>query len=484
MVNNAYVPLTAWVDEQTNRQPERPGHPLWRWSAFVAAFNLGGLGGSVIIFFITRHHSKKNGLKLNNMLVIVGVLLLGFAKILNSYGLFITGRVVVGVNAGLNAGLSTMFLSEISPVSLRGGVCSVYPVSLSLAILVGNVLGTHWVLGTDDRWPYLYVLPLVPTVAQIVGLAFCPESPKFLLIEKGDRRRARHALTHMRRCDEGVSAELARIEKEGTGEEENTATSCREIFMQPSLNKPLRIAVLMMLAQQMSGIASAFYFSRVIFTEAGLSEAGAQVATIVLSGVNFLMSVLSLFIVDNVGRKTLMYVGLGGMLVTTLGLIACFKIVPEEGEDLSSYFSVVCLILFVIFYSIGPGPIPWFFVSELFAQRGRTIANAIASAVNWMANFLVAFIFPELFLNIIKEDVFFLFVGFQVFFLFYIYYEVPETTGMPIYKIVEEFRKSSEEENDKNADAVIGHTKLQLPVDAMRVEGSRQNQTVDSAQTM
>lgn len=473
VVNNAHVPVTRWVaaSASSGGSGDVREH-LWKWSAFVSVFNLGGLVGSIIIFFITRHHSKRNGLKLNNMLVIVGAILLGFAKILNSYALFLIGRFLVGVNAGLNAGLSIMYLSEISPTALRGAVCSVYPVSFCLAILVANTLGTQWALGTNDLWPYLFVFPVAPAIVQIVGIAFCPESPKFLLIEKGDSKRARYALTYLRRCRD-ISGELLRIEKEGNEEEEASPTNCKEIFLQPSLNKPLRIAVLMMLAQQLTGIASVLYYSRLIFKEAGLSHEDAQISTIVLTSVHFLMSVLALFIVDHAGRRTLMYVGLSGMLVTTVGLVLCFKLVntDEIGSDMEflPYLSVVCLIVFVIFYSIGPGPIPWFFVSELFAQRGRTIANAIASGVNWTANFLVALVFPELFLNAIGEDVFFLFIGFQLFFLFYIYYEVPETSGKAIHKIVEEFRESS---SDKS---VVGHTKLQLPVDKMKASGRREN---------
>lgn len=125
-----------------------------------------------------------------------------------------------------------------------------------------------------------------------------------------------------------------------------------------------------------------------IYEQAGLNENESLYATIAMGTMNVLMTVVSLVLVEKAGRKTLMLIGLSGMLIDTILLTICLVLQSAQARWLS-YASIVLVILFVVMFATGPGSIPWFLVNELFASNARPTASSIAVAVNWTAAFFV-----------------------------------------------------------------------------------------------
>merc|ERR1712098_772520 len=144
---------------------------------------------------------------------------------------------------------------------------------------------------------------------------------------------------------------------------------------------------------------------------------------------NVLMTFISLVLIEKAGRKTLMLIGLTGMLLMTTLLLA--SLLTFEAVPAMSYVAIVAVILFVVGFATGPGSIPWFFVTELFAQSGRPTATSIAVVVNWTANFLVGLGFQPLQL-FMKAYVFLIFIVIQVLFIIYVAIFVPETKNKTI----------------------------------------------------
>ncbi len=171
-------------------------------------------------------------------------------------------------------------------------------------------------------------------------------------------------------------------------------TTLKEMVTTSKLRQPLLIAMMMMLAQQLTGINAAMFYSTQIFNSAGLEGAAAQYATLAMGVVNVLMTFVSLALIEKAGRKTLMAVGLAIMFVATIMIMVCL-LFADEARALA-YLSVVFVIIFVVGFATGPGSIPWFFVTELFHQSGRPIATAIAVVTNWSANWLVGLAFSPL----------------------------------------------------------------------------------------
>jgi len=211
----------------------------------------------------------------------------------------------------------------------------------------------------------------------------------------------------------------------------------KEMLVNGALRQPLVIAMMMMLAQQLSGINAAMFYSTSIFNEAGLNEREAQIATLIMGTVNVAMTFVSLVLIEKAGRKTLMIVGLCIMCVTTTLLLVC--LVLKDSFPALSYVSVSMVIGFVIGFATGPGSIPWFFVTELFTQGGRPMATSIAVVTNWSANFLVGLGFSPIQMWI-GPYVFVIFIVIQLLFVIYVKIKVPETKNRTIEEITAQFR--------------------------------------------
>jgi len=193
----------------------------------------------------------------------------------------------------------------------------------------------------------------------------------------------------------------------------------------------------MMLAQQLSGINAAIFFSTEIFKDAGLTTQDAQSATLGMGGMNVAMTIISLILIEKAGRKTLMLSGLGVMLICTTCLLICLLV----KTPIASYLSIIFVIMFVVGFATGPGSIPWFFVNELFQQSARPMAASMAVVVNWTANFLVAQCFEPMRLAF-GPYVFIVFIITQIFFLIYVFFKVPETKNKTIDEITAQFRQN------------------------------------------
>lgn len=164
------------------------------------------------------------------------------------------------------------------------------------------------------------------------------------------------------------------------------------VLTSTELRIPLIIGIVMQLSQQLSGINAVFYYSTIIFINAGLDSDSAKLATIGVGGVMVIMTLVSIPLMDKAGRRTLHLWGLGGMFISsiffTISLLVTFI---YSGMTV---VSVISLLLFVVFFALGPGSIPWMITAELFAQGPRPAAMSIAVLVNWSTNFAVGLSFP------------------------------------------------------------------------------------------
>jgi len=407
------------------------------WSWIVAIFCIGGMMGGSMVGLVSSRLGRKGGLLLNNVLVVLAVLLMGLAKTAGSYQMLIAGRLVIGINSGLNAGLAPMYLSEIAPTSLRGALGTVYQLIITLSILISQLLGMSSVLGTEDGWPWLLAITAIPAVFQLATLPFCPESPKYLLLDKDDEMAAQSALSWLRGTIE-VHDEMDEMKQEQESMKLVPKVTLKEMLTNGSLRAPLIIATMMMLAQQLSGINCAIFYSTKIFRQAGLDESQSQSATLGMGTMNVLMTFVSLALIEKAGRKTLMLIGLSFMFLMTTLLLA--SLLTYETVDAMSYVAIGAVILFVVGFATGPGSIPWFFVTELFAQSGRPTATSIAVSVNWSANFLVGLGFSPL-QDAMDAYVFVIFMVIQLGFIVYVFFVVPETKNRTVEDITSKFRK-------------------------------------------
>ncbi|GMT14152.1 hypothetical protein PFISCL1PPCAC_5449 [Pristionchus fissidentatus] len=413
------------------------------WATAVSIFAVGGMIGGLLSGAAADRFGRKGALMLNNIIAFIAAVLMTMSKYVEAYPMIIVGRLLIGINCGLSSGLVPMYLTEVSPVNLRGMIGSIHQLLVTIAILVSQVLGLSFIFGSEARWPYIFAFTVVPSAFQLLTLPACVESPKYTLIVKGQDTQAERDLKRLRGTDE-VDAEIADMKEESYAAANQEKVTIADMFG-PALRKPLIIAVMMMLSQQLSGINVAMFYSNSVFMNAGLDQATANYATIGMGAVNVLMTVIAVWLVDHpkFGRRSLHLTGLTGMLFSALLIFASLRLynsgvvrnVPGSEYGWAAYGSIVFIITFVISFATGPGAIPWFFVSELFHSNERGTANSIAVAVNWTANLFVALSFPILHAWI-NEYSFLLFCAFLVFFIYYTFKFVPETKGKTVDEVL------------------------------------------------
>ncbi|CAK1547892.1 unnamed protein product [Leptosia nina] len=406
------------------------------WSLTVAIYCVGGMIGGVITGVVADRFGRKGGLLLNNVLVFLAAALEGLSKTAKSSEMLILGRLIIGINNGLNAGLTPMYLAEISPVSLRGSIGTVYQLVITITILLSQGLGLSSVLGTTNGWPWLLAVTVLPAVIQCFTLPLCPESPKYLLLNRGAELKAQRALNWLR-GDVAVHGEMEEMHQEAEKNKISKKVTLRELFGNRQLRQPLLIAMVVMVAQQLSGINAVIFFSTDIFNNAGLDTTQSQFATLGMGAMNVIMTVISLLLVERAGRKTLLLVGFGGMMVCTIGLCIAIQYTAISWVP---YLCIALVILFVTMFAVGPGSIPWFLVTELFNQAARPAASSVAVTINWTANFVVAQSFLPLSL-VLGTYVFLIFAGLQFIFILFIAFKIPETKNKTIEEITAMFRQ-------------------------------------------
>ncbi|XP_071052478.1 solute carrier family 2, facilitated glucose transporter member 1-like [Onthophagus taurus] len=408
------------------------------WSITVSIYCVGGMIGGAITGYVANTFGRKKGLLMNNIIVFLAALLEGVSKSANSFEMIIFGRFLIGINSGLNAGLAPMYLSEISPVNLRGAIGSVYQLVITISILIAQILGINSILGNDAMWPVLLAITALPALLQLAILPLCPESPKYLLCTKQKQTEAQKALIWLR-SSPSVQQEMDEMQQEAQTLKMIQKVTLRELIVQPALRIPLIISIVLMIAQQLSGINAVIFYSTEIFKSSGLTIEAASYATLAIGFINVVMTVISLILVEKAGRKTLLLIGFGGMSIVTLLLSIALQ---YHNVQAVSYLSIFLVVLFIILFATGPGSIPWFIVSELFNQSSRPTATSLAVTVNWIANFFVGIGFLPL-KNIIGAHVFIIFTVILVLTVVFTYRKVPETKNKTMEEISTLFRQQS-----------------------------------------
>uniref|UniRef100_A0A3Q3Q0Y8 Major facilitator superfamily (MFS) profile domain-containing protein n=1 Tax=Monopterus albus TaxID=43700 RepID=A0A3Q3Q0Y8_MONAL len=425
----------TWVGRYEEPIPEISLTAIW--SVAVAIFSIGGIIGSFSVGLFVNRFGRRNSMLMCNVLAFIAAALMGFSKHASSWEMLIIGRFVVGLYSGLSTGFVPMYVGEVSPTSLRGALGTLHQLGIVIGILIAQVFGIESIMGNKDLWPLLLGFTFIPAVIQCILLPLCPESPRFLLMNKGEENKAKSVLKKLRGTTD-VGADMQEMKEESRQMKREKKATILELFRSPLYRQPLLIAVMLQLSQQLSGINAVFYYSTRIFEKAGVQQP--VYATIGAGVVNTAFTVVSLFVVERAGRRSLHMLGLLGMAGSAVLMTIALALL--EKHHWMSYVSIIAIFAFVAFFEIGPGPIPWFIVAELFSQGPRPAAMAIAGLSNWTANFIVGFGFQYV-EALCGPYVFIIFTVLLLFFFIFTYFKVPETRGRTFDDITAGFNQTA-----------------------------------------
>ncbi len=358
--------------------------------SMVENITTAGLVGAVIGAMFTGRLSdiigRKKVILIASVIFVIGAIWSGWAP--NDYTL-IAARLFLGLAIGISSFSVPLYIAEISPTRLRGRLVSLFQLLITIGILVSYLSDLAFADNNDlSSWRPMFYVGVIPGIILLIGMLFLPETPRWLM-SKGRETESRQVL---KKIEEPGMVEVSIQQMKDDLEKDKSRAGLSEVF-KPWLRTVLIIAVGIMFFQQFVGINTVIYYSPKIFMIVGFEGARAGIWGAVSVGVvNVIFTVLSIFLIDKIGRRKLYFIGMSGIVFSLLALGAVFAFHASLG-DLGKWMAIVFVWVYIAFFAISLGPLGWLFISEVFPLRVRGIGSSIGSLSNWFFNGLVAFTF-------------------------------------------------------------------------------------------
>jgi MFS transporter, SP family, galactose:H+ symporter len=396
----------------------------------VAIVLAGAAIGAAIAGTLSDRFGRRRVILAAAVLFVAGAI---FSAVAGELASLLIGRFLVGLAIGFASMLTPLYLAEIAPARDRGAIVSLNQLCITVGILVSYLVG--FALAPSGGWRWMLGIGAVPGVILMIGMLILPESPRWL----AGHGRMEDAGAALRRLRGGadVTNEL-RVLRTDIALEGQQLASWGEL-LSPRLRRPLVIGIGLAIFQQITGINTVIYFAPTIFQSAGLPSAAISIlATAGVGAVNVVMTIVSIRLIDSLGRRQLLCWSLGGMAATLLLLAGVFYAGATGG---SAWIAVLSVAAYVGFFAIGLGPVFWLLISEIFplALRGR--AMSLATVANWGFNLIVAVTFLDLVSAFGSANAFLMYALLSVAALIFVVVEVPETKGHTLEQIELDFER-------------------------------------------
>jgi len=381
----------------------------------------GTVVGSLIGGWPTDRFGRKATLLWIGVLYFVGAVASGLAV---NLALFIAARFIGGLGIGISTVAAPLYISEIAPPRLRGRLAGMFQFNIVFGILVAFVSNALLAGIGLNAWRWMLGVAALPSFLYTALCLGIPESPRWLLSRKGDRE---GGIAVLRRIQPDASeAEIEAVANDISAASAAEGTS--GLFWSRRLRKPILLAILIAFFNQLSGINAILYFAPRIFELTGLGAKAALLQSVGIGLTNLIFTFVGLWLIDRLGRRTLLYIGSFGY-IASLGLTAW--------AFFTQHFSIVpaCIFAFIAAHAIGQGAVIWVFISEIFPNRHRAEGQALGSFTHWIFAALLTTFFPRMVSSFPPGYVFSFFAGMMVLQLIWVKTMVPETKNVPLEQI-------------------------------------------------
>lgn len=381
----------------------------------------GTVVGSLIGGWPADRFGRKATLLWIGVLYLVGAVGSGLAS---NVATFIAARVIGGLGIGISTVVAPMYISEIAPPKHRGRLAGMFQFNIVFGILVAFV--SNWLLAGigENAWRWMLGVAAFPSLLYALFCFGLPESPRWLLSRKSDREAA---LQVLHRVEPKLSQAEIAAEADAI-----TAASSEQVssghFWTQRLRRPILLAILIAFFNQLSGINAILYFAPRIFELTGLAAKAALLQSVGIGITNLIFTFVGLWLIDRLGRRTLLYIGSFGY-IASLGLTAW--------AFFTEHFSIVpvCIFAFIAAHAVGQGAVIWVFISEIFPNRHRAEGQALGSFTHWIFAALLTTFFPRMVAVFPPGYIFSFFTGMMILQLIWVKTMVPETKGVPLEQI-------------------------------------------------
>ena len=373
--------------------------------------------------------------------------------------MLVFARLFLGVAIGVSSFAVPLYIAEISPTKSRGTMVSMFQLLITIGIMVSYLSDSAFAVPDGDPafnmcWRPMFYVGIIPAMIMFIGMIFLPETPRWL-ISKGHEDKCRDVLQKVE--DPSLVEEVISRMKSDIEADRANKVKWNEVFKK-WLRVPLIIAVGIMFVQQFTGINTIIYYSPKIFLMSGFADAQAAVwASVSVGVVNVVFTILSLFLIDKLGRRKLYFIGVTGLVVALIAMGTCFALQSTLGDSIK-WVTIGLIWIYIAFFAISLGPLGWLIISEVFPLSVRGIGSSIGALSNWLFNGIVAFTFFKLVKGltlhgssiVLKgEDLgnpagaFFLYALVGILSIVWGYFYIPETKNVTLEKIEEHWRNGT-----------------------------------------
>lgn len=398
----------------------------------TSVFSIGGLVGSLYAGWLSGVVGRKFSMAINGVVFVIGSVIEGVS---NHIAVLVLGRLISGLAAGCSIVVTPLMISEVSPAGLRGLLGSMNQVCINLGILLTQVLAIRW--ANSIQWRYLLFTGALLGLVNSIAVVLIDESPKWLAL-KGRDAEAKAAILRLRGDPNSVADEFRRYSnvedqqqliasESATGSNGKAPNvSLKQYVSDPNYENSRLVVTTVLAGQQFCGINSIIFYG--VNTIRKLLPQYAVIINCLISLGNAVITFIAAPFVDEYGRKP--------CLITSVSIMAAASALMAIGIVFSiSVLSVLATFVYVAAFAIGLGPIPFLLISEVTQEEAISTAQSYGTVVNWIATFLIGFLFPIVD-GWIGGYVYFAFAIICLLFVSFVMNKLPETKGHKSYDSV------------------------------------------------
>ena len=338
-----------------------------------------------------------------------------------NWPIFLLFRFLGGLGVGASSVAAPMYITEISPAKSRGKLVGLFQFNVVFGILIAYLSNFLLADAGAEPWRWMLGVQAVPSLIFLIAVLNIPESPRWLLLKKGDETQARLVL-------DMIDPETAQQTFVAIQESSKQTTGSTRLFS-GQYNTPITLAVLFAVFNQVSGINAIIYYAPRIFEMTGLGKSSSLLSSAGIGLINLIFTLISMNLIDRYGRRTLMKIGSVGLIIT-LGLVARAFYVQDFGTTVP-----ILLFCYIAFFGFSQGAVIWVFISEIFPNEVRASGQALGSFTHWLMAAIITFTFPYLSEQFGGGNTFLFFALMMVLQLVFVLRMMPETKGTSLEKI-------------------------------------------------
>ncbi|MHB1949451.1 MAG: sugar porter family MFS transporter [Gammaproteobacteria bacterium] len=389
----------------------------------VGAVLGGGLVGTLVAGPIGDMYGRRFLIALASVTFILGVFCVLLAQ---SFFMMFLARILLGIGVGVVAVSVPLYVSEIVPSKDRGKFVTFFQLLLTFGILLAYFIDLLFT--PSGNWRAMFAVVLVPAIILLLGMLVLPESPRWLFANN-QVDKARKILLRIRHNEAEVAADLALMQR-GLQEVKG---SWFELFT-PQLILPTLVAVAIAVFNQLTGINSFLQYAPLILKNAGISsDTVTMIGSAGIGLLNFLFTIIAISLIDSLGRRPLLLVGVFGVILAEIFLGVVNFLIPNSPNV--GVYSLMGLLFFIMFFAIGPGVVVWLVISELFPTQVRGKGIALCLFFNSLASTALSTLFLPLVKSIGIGQTYWMFALFTLGYFFVAYYYLPETKEKSLEEI-------------------------------------------------